>query len=312
MCLHLGIARHQTAISCLPLQKHHLKLSDAMMERIVSARDGNGVTVLMAAAAEGDAGLAQQLLSWEPQKQVTAVDNMGKNALMHAIKKGSPKSVSVLLMHSPLEQVAQQDSGGRNALMWAVVDGKADIVKLLLMHNPHHQVAAVDEASLSALMWACSKGEAVCAEMLLLHNAQQQIAACEGAGWNALMFAAGNGRSQCVKLLLAHNPQQQVAVRTQGRVQTALSVAALRGHKDTVRMLIAAGADVCTVEDRTAATLINEVVREAVQLEAVPHQLREAVVSFVSLQRSPARASMCMQAPFEGQGAGRGQQLSHE
>lgn len=232
---------------------------------------------LIDAAKQGDAAQVENLLARgadvnarETNGQLTL---MRYTALIWAAYKGNRDVVKILLVHGA--DVCVSDRENRTPLMMAASAGHLDIVRMLadagadiqaksnhhdtalLMaaSGGHHQVVswlikkgvAVDAANdigETALMAAALRGHTLAVEVLLKSGARTD--AIDETGSTALMMASmgvlykGGGSAETVRLLIARGADVN---RSNDDGITALIGAASRGNTAVVRELLAAGAD---------------------------------------------------------------------
>jgi uncharacterized protein len=182
----------------------------------IEARDWNGQTPLIRAAAYGQHGIMRVLL--ERGADIEAIDNDGQTALIAAACGGCSSidegdtldSVRVLLKkHANVEA---KDKGGYTALMVAARYGRADIVKMLLDRG-----AKVDDRNSdgsTALIVAAPSGASTATGMVftvpslkVLLDHHSDINATNKRGQTALIMAVSERDTteadQVVRLLLS-------------------------------------------------------------------------------------------------------------
>ncbi|WP_243042828.1 ankyrin repeat domain-containing protein [Dyella sedimenti] len=204
----------------------------------------NGANAL-AADAEGNTPLHGAVLSGEP---IVAAMLLDAGAPINALdKKGlSPLAVACRAANWPvakflLERGAKPTpADGEPALVAAagVADDDVEGIKLLLKHRA--AVNAVDARHRSALMAAAAEGHEQIARALRAAGADVNLADRHGS--TALMEAARAGAVGIVKLL-AEAQADARARDSHGRDALTLACQSPRAHAETVRALLALGAE---------------------------------------------------------------------
>ncbi len=154
------------------------------------------------------------------------------DALFAAIRNGDTAYVKAHLTKPELEA---RDQRGATPLMHAAAFGNLDTFKLLL--DAGSDVNARNNMDATALLWASQDVER--ARLLLGRGAEVKIASKQGR--TPLMVAAMRpGGSAIVEVMLAKGADVQAKDRLGA---TALSLASRAGDLDTVRLLLARGAE---------------------------------------------------------------------
>lgn len=123
---------------------------------------------------------------------------------------------------------------GQLGLVLAMQEGSLKTADVLLSH-PAIQIDALNQAGESALMMAALKGEIAGIRTLLARGAK-----VNQPGWSALHYAASGTEASAVRLLLEKGADVN-AVSPNG--STPLMMAAQYGAEDSVKLLLAGGAD---------------------------------------------------------------------
>lgn len=163
------------------------------------------------------------------------VHGNGKTALMVAAKQGDNDRIREMIEQGA--DVNRPNHNGGTLIMYAVLSGEPDTVSLLLEHEA--RVDAVAENGWTALMIAAVKGYADIGRLLLEHGAEPNQA--DIYLWTPLMRAVFEERLQMVRLLARHQ-RTRVNQRGENGV-TALHLAVVKGDVDSVKLLLAQGAD---------------------------------------------------------------------
>jgi ankyrin repeat protein len=232
----------------------------------LQVRDDKGWTALHYAAAAGRAEVSTCLLTKGALANLR--DGEGRTPLILASWKGHLGVVRVLADRMAGQELEQTDNKGWTALHWAAEGCHEEVMAFLLSEGA--QASNRPGADTTILMWACAKGYVVVARALLKCigvTALQETdahgltplhcSACwgheelvgllleQGAQANSrdvlcrtpLMLACEKGQVDVVRLLLQHTRGQGLHdVDKQG--MTALELAALGGHDETVAFLV--------------------------------------------------------------------------
>ncbi|KAK9534469.1 hypothetical protein VZT92_006912 [Zoarces viviparus] len=209
---------------------------------------------LLQAAKTGDLMSTQKLLSKlkanrnkllgsTKRLNVNYQDSDGFSALHHAALTGTTELLSALL--EAQASVDVKDSNGMRALHYAAWQGKAESVLTLLRSG-----ASVNGASLDGhipLHLAAQYGHYKVSEMLLQHQSNPCLV--NKAKKTPLDLACEFGRDQVAQLLLSSNMvvallEGERKEQTDSAFTTPLHLAARNGHKDIIRLLLAAGIDI--------------------------------------------------------------------
>ncbi|KAG1326502.1 E3 ubiquitin-protein ligase XBAT32 [Cocos nucifera] len=202
--------------------------------------------------------------------------------LVSAARDGDLQEAKALLEYNP--RLARYSTFGvRNSpLHYSAAQGHHEIVSLLLESGVDINLRNI--RGQTALMQACQYGHWEVVQTLMLFKANIHRTDYLNGG-TALHFAALNGHTRCIRLLLAdyvpsisgfwnmmRKPTQEVSIadfdvgalskivnkKADGGI-TALHMAALNGHTESVQLLLDLGASVSevTVEDGTTIDLIG-------------------------------------------------------
>jgi ankyrin repeat protein len=177
-----------------------------------------------------------------------AMDREGRTPLLAAVPRGAALVELVLGRGADPNFVGP---GSFPALAFAIASRKPDVVRLLLAAgaNPHRPPVAIATGSpgqdhfpelfLPPLLMAAATGQDDVVELLIRAGADPN-APTSGVP-TPLMAASHEGSCPCVSAPLEHgtNPAAEAA-----NVPTVLAIAAGQGHREVVRRLVEAGADV--------------------------------------------------------------------
>ena len=172
-------------------------------------------------------------------------------------------------------------------LMKAVMDGNHSHVKRLLQAGADPDT--YDESGSSVLMYAASLDEVKIMRELLLMNASVDHTNNEGN--TALMWAVYTGKERAVEVLvIEYGANINLRVKRSGAC--ALHIAAVKGRKHILRLLIELGADINAVDEAGVTALMHatargnvEAVRILVRNGADPKHKNRAGESAISWAR---------------------------
>jgi hypothetical protein len=198
------------------------------------AADGEGNTALHGAALSEEPIVAAMLL--DAAAPVNALNKAGVSPLAAACRAANWPLAKYLLEHGARPAPAE----GEPALVAAagIADDDPAGIKLLLKHRA--PVDATDAHRRSALMAAAAEGHEQIARTLLAAGADPNLADRHGS--TALMEAARSGAGSLVQAL-ADAHADATARDNHDRDALTLACQSPRAHADTVRALLALGAD---------------------------------------------------------------------
>ena len=256
----------------------------------VNAANEYGATALSVACATGNVAFIRLLL--EAHADPNAPLLSGETPLMTASDNGNRDAVRLLLEHGA-DANARETNGGQTALMWAAANRSRDIVRLLVDRGTDPRArskrgftpllfaaqqgdvesgrlllqagADVNDSSTdrkTALMVAAATGNREFSVLLLEKDANPDLS--DEGGFTALHYAALDTEgADIVRALLVHGAHRNPRTTRDSREYlyagvkltgaTPLFLAASRGNVETVRALVAGGADpFMTTENGTA------------------------------------------------------------
>ncbi|HEY1986013.1 MAG TPA: ankyrin repeat domain-containing protein [Terracidiphilus sp.] len=150
------------------------------------------------------------------------------------IQAGATAEIADAVKDSP--SLAQsRDPQGVSALLWSIYTGQQTTREFLLA-----QLAA-QQAPLNVFE-AAALGDAFSLNALLAAD-PEAAAACSGDGWTALHLAAAFGTPETVRLLIDHGARVDAVSANAQRNQPLHAALALGRNMETVRLLLARGAD---------------------------------------------------------------------
>ena len=172
-------------------------------------------------------------LSYTIVLMVFSVSNAGSfEDFFVAIRNDNGAAVSALLQRG--FDPNTRDEKGRPGLVMAMQEHSLKAASALLAH-PSVQLDALNNAGESALMIAALRGEVAGARLLL-----DRGASVNQPGWSPLHYAATGPEPRLVQLLLGKGADVNAA---SPNGSTPLMMAAQYGSEDSVKLLLAAGAD---------------------------------------------------------------------
>jgi ankyrin repeat protein len=127
---------------------------------------------------------------------------------------------------------------GTTALHWAVKSNSRELAQLLIAAGA--KANAANRYGVTPLTLAATNGSGAIAGALLKAGASPNVTV--GEGETILMAAARAGNVETIKVLVAHGADVNAAEQWQG--QTALVYAAVENHADAVKVLVELGANV--------------------------------------------------------------------
>lgn len=190
-----------------------------------------------------------------------------QDEFLHAAKQGDGPTVVDLLRRHP-ELISVTDEYDKTALHWAAEKDHVEIARTLL--DAGADIEAKTSWGDTPLKWAATLGSAHVAELLLGRGAKGftlNVAAALGKlddvktmigtaadpaeVSQAMYSAARNGYTEVVRYLL----DEGAAIDTRGFFGgTGLHWAAINGHRETVELLIARGADLTIRDEQFGST----------------------------------------------------------
>uniref|UniRef100_A0A0G4GGN5 Uncharacterized protein n=1 Tax=Chromera velia CCMP2878 TaxID=1169474 RepID=A0A0G4GGN5_9ALVE len=144
----------------------------------------------------------------------------------------------------------------------AAAEGNVDKMKEMASKDAK-LVTGVDPDDRTAFHWAAGKNQ-VGAMEFLVQSGFKKVGRVDEEGWSALHSAASGGHLQSVAFILHHSKERQQKGEKGGVVdldaqtssgQTALHMAAGKGHMEVAKSLLEAGAEV-DVKDRQQNTAL--------------------------------------------------------
>jgi len=213
-------------------------------------RNVSDYTPLSLAASGGYVNIIKLLLAHGAEINSRTGSKLGISPLMLAAMNGHTASVKLLLdMGSDIN--AQIETNRNTALTLACFQGRHEVVSLLLDRKANVEHRA--KTGLTPLMEAASGGYGDVGRVLLDKNADVNAPPVPSSRDTALTIAADKGHYRFVQLLLERGAQ--VDVRNK-KGNSSLWLAANGGHIDVVQLLYSAGADIDSQDNRKVSCLM--------------------------------------------------------
>jgi ankyrin repeat protein len=222
------------------VQNDDLTMADLLIRTgaKVSAANRFGVTPLALACINGSPAMIERLVDAGADPKAP-LSELGETPLMMAARTGNVDAVKVLLDHGASVDV-KENSRGDTALIWAAGESHPAVVKLLLEHGADANARSNPEVQ------AGGRGGG--------GGAARQNVAAPQPGPRSCPPAHPNPRSAPV--FGQAGPANRTKA-TGGGCITPLILATRQNDKDTVRILLDAGADInLTMADGTSALVI--------------------------------------------------------
>ena len=207
-------------------------------------------TPLSHAAAKGHVKIIQILLLYGAEINSRTNSKFGMSPLMLASMYGHANAVSLLLDQGG-DVNAQNEIHKTTALSLACFNGKHEIVSLLADRKANLEHRA--KAGLTPLMEAAQGGFVEVGKILLERGADVAATPISSSRDTALGIAAEKGHFAFVQLLLSKNAPVDVKNK---RGATPLWLACNSGHPDVVKILLQHGSDPDSMDNRKISCLV--------------------------------------------------------
>lgn len=220
----------------------------------INAKTDGGFSAMMLASILNKPEMVQTLLT-RADLQIDDANLAGNTALMLAATRGNVQVIELFKNRAGVD-VNAVNLEGANALMLAAIAGQLNAVECLKEFDAI-DLDAVDGMHCTALMHAVVHQHPAIVDSL---KDCADINATDNAQWTALMYAADAGDPSIVLSLLKVE-HVELDTLNEGERESALMIAAHKGHELPVKQLIDAGADVLlsAADGRTA----QEIARDA-------------------------------------------------
>ncbi|XP_030046487.1 ankyrin repeat domain-containing protein 17 isoform X2 [Microcaecilia unicolor] len=213
-------------------------------------RNVSDYTPLSLAASGGYVNIIKILLNAGAEINSRTGSKLGISPLMLAAMNGHTAAVKLLLdMGSDIN--AQIETNRNTALTLACFQGRTEVVSLLLDRKANVEHRA--KTGLTPLMEAASGGYAEVGRVLLDKGADVNASPVPSSRDTALTIAADKGHYKFCELLISRGAH--IDVRNK-KGNTPLWLAGNGGHLDVVQLLVQAGADVDAADNRKITPLM--------------------------------------------------------
>ncbi|EYC19318.1 hypothetical protein Y032_0024g1015 [Ancylostoma ceylanicum] len=213
-------------------------------------RNVSDYTPLSLAASGGYVEIVNMLLNAGAEINSRTGSKLGISPLMLAAMNGHKEATRVLLEQGS-DINAQIETNRNTALTLACFQGRTEVVALLLQYNANVEHRA--KTGLTPLMEAANGGYVEVGELLLDACADPNTAPVPSSRDTALTIAADKGHERFVDMLV-HRGAHIDARNKKGC--TALWLACHGGHLETVQTLVKHGADVDLQDNRKMSPLM--------------------------------------------------------
>ncbi|KAJ1371413.1 Ankyrin repeat and KH domain-containing protein 1, partial [Parelaphostrongylus tenuis] len=213
-------------------------------------RNVSDYTPLSLAASGGYVEIVNMLLNAGAEINSRTGSKLGISPLMLAAMNGHKEATRVLLEQGS-DINAQIETNRNTALTLACFQGRTEVVGLLLQYNANVEHRA--KTGLTPLMEAANGGYVEVGELLLDAAADPNTAPVPSSRDTALTIAADKGHERFVDMLV--NRGALIDARNK-KGCTALWLACHGGHLETVQTLVKHGADVDMQDNRKMSPLM--------------------------------------------------------
>ena len=240
-----------TALS-LACANGHAKIVELLIRKGADTEHRNieDYTPLSHAAAKGHVKVIEILLLYGAEINSRTNSKFGMSPLMLAAMYGHANAVTLLLDRG-CDVNAQNEIHRTTALSLACFNGKHEIVSILVDRKANLEHRA--KAGITPLMEAAQGGFVEVGKILLDRGADVGAVPVSSSRDTALGIAAEKGHFQFVELLLSRNAPIDVKNK---RGATPLWLACNSGHLEVVKLLLQHGSDPDSMDNRKISCLV--------------------------------------------------------
>jgi len=283
----------------------------------VSAANRFGVTPLSLACTNGSASMIEKLLEAgaDPNK---ALSELEETPLMVASRTGNVEAVKTLLRHKAAVN-ARENSRGHTALMWAAAEGHTEVVKELAANGAdvnarsNAEIAAprrgggaqAQQQPAPAVAPPCpAKGTPRPEPVFGLAGGATRTQATGGGCINALILAARQNHLETVRTLLASGADVDLAMADG---TTALVAAIINAHYKLARLLLETGADANLADGKGRAALYAAVDQRNYMVTDIPQPKPDdsdtlGLIKLILDHGGNVNARLAAKLPYRGAG----------
>ncbi|XP_071735465.1 uncharacterized protein [Rutidosis leptorrhynchoides] len=230
----------------------------------VNIKDEDGETPLIHAARQGHTSTAKYLIEHGANPALSS--ELGATALHHVAGIGHIELMEILLS-AGVDVNSQSESG--TPLIWAAGHGQQDALKLLLKHKADPNIETDD--GITPLLSTVAAGSLPCLELLIQEGAKVNIIA---GGATPLHIAADIGNTELITCLLNAGADPNM---TDEDGLKPVQVAAARGNRGAVELLLPLSSHVETVPDWTVDGIIKHMQSEFTNEKGSEKNTRDVV-----------------------------------
>jgi ankyrin repeat protein len=223
-------------------------LPGCLTRRQIKKTDEYGNTILHLLAGNGEADPIKQLLARRLGINPEVKNKVGQTPLFWAVRSGDKETVNLLLSIKYLVDSDWQDYFDWTALWWAAVRQDLEIMKMLLTQG---KVRCLPLHGMTLLSWAACHGYKEIVEILLSLRPRDDLND-RNDWWSAVTEETYEGigedndeaAQEMIREMRSKGPHRET------RSRTPLLWAVAEGHKDVVKMLLAADGIDLNIGDR--------------------------------------------------------------
>lgn len=213
-------------------------------------RNLSDYTPLSLAASAGHVDIIRLLLDHGADINSRSGSKLGISPLMLASMNGHVQAVHILLDRGS-DVNAQIETNRNTALTLACFQGKHEVVTLLLDRKANLEHRA--KTGLTPLMEAASGGHYEVGRLLLDHDADVNAPPVPSSKDTALTIAADKGHAKFVELLVSKGADIEVKNK---KGNSPLWLACHGGHLDVIRIMVESSVDVNSMDNRKVSCLV--------------------------------------------------------